>query len=99
MDCLGRRVRIERSKENQAGVKIVARTNLDRFLCRVAVAYEYNVVLKGADFDSTPRDALDHPGVLLLADGDHVADLKWPVCMQRNAGEKISQRVLQCEAY
>ena len=52
------------------------------------------MVLKGADLDGAPGNALDHASVLLLSNHDYVADLKWPVRMQRNTGEKISQSVL-----
>src|SRR5947208_13425379 len=97
MDCLGGRVSIERTKEDYASVQIVTRANFYRLLCSVAVAYENHVVLKGADLDGAPGNALDHASVLLLSNHDYVADLKWPVRMQRNTGEKISQSVLAGE--
>ena len=60
-----------------------------------AVANQHYVILKGSDLDGPPGDFFNHARVPLRADRDHVANLKRPIGLQRNAGEEISQRVLK----
>ena len=76
MDRLGRRVSVQRVKKNETSVQVVTRTDLERLLGRAAVIDLHDVVLEGPDLDGSPGDFLDHAGVLLRADRDHVPDLK-----------------------
>ena len=76
VDRFGRRVGVESIEEDETGVQVVARTNLDWFLCGDAVIDNHDVVLKGSDLNSPPAYLLNHSGVLLCADRYHVADLK-----------------------
>jgi len=55
------------------------------------------MILECADFYSAPANAFYNPCVLLGSDDDYVADLKWSICVKRNTGEKIPERVLERE--
>ena len=98
MNCLSRRVGIDRAEVHQARVQIVTRGYLDSFFRRDAVAHQHDVILKSAELNGAPINALDDSGVFLLTHDDHVPDLKWTVCVQGDAGEEISQCVLQRQA-
>ncbi len=81
MNGLGRRIRVNSAEENQSGIQVVAGRDFDRFLGGVAVTDQHYVVLKGSDLDRSPGNPLDYACVLLLADYDHVANLKWAICL------------------
>ena len=98
MDGLRGGISKQRVEENQSGIQVVARANFDRFLRGGAVAYQHYVILEGADLDRAPGNLFNNAGVSLNAHGDHVAHLKRPVCLQRDAGKEISQRVLKRKA-
>jgi hypothetical protein len=98
VNCFGRRIGIKRAKKYQPRVQIVARSNFDGLSRGIAVADQDDVILKGSDLDGPPVNTLDHSGVLLWTDYDNVAHLEGTVGVQGNAGEEISQRVLQREA-
>ncbi len=95
MNSLRRRIGVERVKEDEPSIQIVAWTNFDRFFGSIAVGDQNNVIRESADLDCPPSDLFNHAGVPLSADRDHIADLKWPIGLQRNSGKEVSERVLQ----
>src|SRR6266404_395979 len=97
MNCLGRRVSVNSAEEDQSRIQVVARRNFDSLLGGVTVANKNNVVLKSSDLYRAPGDSFNYPRMFLLADNDHVSNLKGTICLKRDAREEVSQRVLQCE--
>ena len=55
------------------------------------------MILKGANLDGAPGDALNHARQFVWCHHNYVADLEWAISMQRDSGEEVSQRVLQGE--
>jgi hypothetical protein len=82
---------------DETGVQILARADFDRFFRGIAVGYQHDVVRERADLYGAPTDLLDDSGVPLRSDRDHVAYLKWPVRLQRDAGKEVTERVLERE--
>ena len=55
------------------------------------------MILKCPNLYGAPGDAFDDAGQMLRAHDDHVADLKRPVGVKRDAGKEVAERVLQRE--
>ena len=95
VNCLGRRIGIERVKENQSRIQVLSRANLNGFLRRSAVADQNNMVRESPNLDRAPGYFFNHARLSLNAHRDHIANLKWPISLQRDAGKEISQGVLK----
>src|SRR6476620_11879000 len=95
MDRFGRRVGVDRAEEDEPSIQVVAGRDFDRLTGGQAVADQHDVILKRANLDCAPGDALDDSSQFVGRHDDYVAYLERTICMQGNAREEISQRVLQ----
>ncbi len=82
-------------EENDARVQIVARTDFNLFSGDLCVADENDVMRKSSDLRRAPRNTFDDARI--FSDGNHVADIKRLIGVQRNSGEQIAERILQGE--
>ena len=98
MDRLRRGIRVESIKEDKSRVQVSARADFNRLFRGVAVGDQNDVIRERANLDGAPTNLFDDARVSLSADRYDVAYLKRPVCLQRNSGEEVSERVLQCKS-
>src|SRR5712664_2885577 len=97
MNGLGRGIRIRRIEKDNSSIQVVPWADLYGLLGHRAVAQHQNMILKCAELYRPPGDTFDNADTA-LSDNDYVADLKWLICVKRDAGKQVAKRILQCKS-